>query len=562
MKLTTKTIIVVLSFLTLTAVSITSISIYFSYEDLSSYKKTYADEAYNKAKEETKSQVDIALSIANAIYKRQKSLGVSEDEIKSEIKDILREMSFDDGAGYMFIYDTTGTRLVLRPLANTEGKNYYDMLDKKNIPFVKDLIDGANNGGGFVTYYFPKANGKVPVPKLSYGALFKPYSWMIGTGQYIDNIDEEVEVIGNNAKKSISDNITIFISVTLVCALLGSIVVFYLLRYILSRPLTDLRLRTKDLSSGEGDLTQKLDIKGKDEISEASIEMNNFIEKVRVMTSEAKSISSENSSISHELSTTSLEVGKAVQNSTEVIDSIVENLQKAQAEDQKSIEETRVGKDDIEKANDFLKDANIAILVLTDSIKESASVEIELASKIHQLSSDAEQVKDVLTVISDIADQTNLLALNAAIEAARAGEHGRGFAVVADEVRKLAERTQKSLAEINATINVIVQAISDTSDQMTSNSKRVEGLTEDAISVETKINELSVVMNKANLLAAKAVDNYVQSGKVREAILQSITQVNELSSENARSVEEIANASEHLGKMTESLNEKLSEFRT
>ena len=99
-------------------------------------------------------------------------------------------------------------------------------------------------------------------------------------------------------------------------------------------------------------------------------------------------------------------------------------------------------------------------------VQNSAHTEMELAHKIQQLSSDADQVKNVLTVISDIADQTNLLALNAAIEAARAGEHGRGFAVVADEVRTLAERTQKSLVEINATINVIVQAIMDSSDQM------------------------------------------------------------------------------------------------
>ena len=108
---------------------------------------------------------------------------------------------------------------------------------------------------------------------------------------------------------------------------------------------------------------------------------------------------------------------------------------------------------------------------MNTQIEISSQNEEELSGKLIQLTQDTEQVKDVLSVISDIAEQTNLLALNAAIEAARAGEHGRGFAVVADEVRKLAERTQKSLAEINATINVVIQSISETSDAMIKNAE-------------------------------------------------------------------------------------------
>ncbi len=275
-----------------------------------------------------------------------------------------------------------------------------------------------------------------------------------------------------------------------------------------------------------------------------------------------KNLSNENSSISHELSSTSLEVGRAVETSMQIVGNTTNKAFTLKDELTEGISEAKEGKTELIKANDFLKDANNAILELTKDIQSSAATEIELAHRIQQLSSDATQVKDILVVIGDIADQTNLLALNAAIEAARAGEHGRGFAVVADEVRKLAERTQKSLQEINATINVIVQAIVDSSDQMTSNSKKVESLATTACDVETKINNMFQVMNNATTLSDKTTENYLKTGLDIESMIKDVNQINDISSQNARSVEEIASAAEHLSRMTETLNLKLSEFRT
>lgn len=344
--------------------------------------------------------------------------------------------------------------------------------------------------------------------------------------------------------------------------LLIMIVAWLVSKKLIAAPLNNLINRTRDLSSGDGDLTKKLDIVGNDEIAQASQGINNFIEKVRILIADAKNLSNENSSIAHELSTTSLSVGKLLEESTSVVNHTTEQADIIKNGMGSGIDEAKSSKEDLQGANVFLKEANQAILQLTEEIKTSAATEVELAHKIQQLSSDTEQVKDVLLVIGDIADQTNLLALNAAIEAARAGEHGRGFAVVADEVRKLAERTQKSLVEINSTISVIVQSIMDSSEQMTTNSQKVEQLSQTAINVESKINELSNVMGDATQMADKTVTSYIETGDSISNIITSIEEINGLSTQNARSVEEIASAAEHMNKMTETLKDKLDEFRT
>ncbi|MBZ7995654.1 methyl-accepting chemotaxis protein, partial [Campylobacter canadensis] len=329
-----------------------------------------------------------------------------------------------------------------------------------------------------------------------------------------------------------------------------------------SNPLNALTNKSIELSSGDGDLTKKLEVKGKDEIAQASMAINEFLEKVRVLIAQAKDISNENASIANELSHTSMQTGKRAEEGSITINEVASKGANTKGNLDVGVKQAQKGKEELQNASKYIIEANNAINQLTNQINHSASTESELASKIEQLSRDADNVKSILEIINDVADQTNLLALNAAIEAARAGEHGRGFAVVADEVRSLAERTQKSLSEINATISVIVQGIKDASEQMSNNSKEISNLTSVASNTQNTINEMGKIMSEAVKISEGTVSDYINTSKDMSLILDGVNNMNTITNENARSVEEIAGAANHLSEMTENLNKKLNEFRT
>ena len=313
--------------------------------------------------------------------------------------------------------------------------------------------------------------------------------------------------------------------------------------------------KTKDISTA-------IAIEGEDELSALAKNLNAMFAELRNVINSAKESSSENSSISHELSTTSLQVGKNVEASVAIINESTQKTTLINDEIAQAVRDANSTKEDMLKANEMLTDARSEIADLTSRVQSGSESETELAINIENLTKDMDQVKDVLAIISDIADQTNLLALNAAIEAARAGEHGRGFAVVADEVRKLAERTQKTLVEINATINIIVQSTNAAHDQMSFNSKQMEELVDISNKVEEKIDLTVNIVNDATKASDKTVRDFEKTANSISAIAKQIGEINTISTDNARSVEEIASASDHLNNMTESLTHKLEQFRT
>ncbi len=309
------------------------------------------------------------------------------------------------------------------------------------------------------------------------------------------------------------------------------------------------------------DFSQQTQFTGNDELANMGRKINTLVMMLRQAFQGIGSASVENLSVSAELSATTLMIGKAVEEEAQIVSETTSESDKMKEAMKASATETQIVRTKALNARSNLQEAQSALNNTIEQLAITFQAESEINARLNSLTQEATQVKQVLNVIADIADQTNLLALNAAIEAARAGEHGRGFAVVADEVRKLAERTQKSLVDTNATVNIIVQSIGDITDQMNNNTRRIESLSK--ASTEVNNHTAAAVKTLADTVGAieKLSNEIENNAATTESIIIKINKINNLSTSNARSVEEIATAAEHLHQMTEHLTAQISVFK-
>ncbi len=477
--------------------------------------------------------------------------------------DYFKRINDDKGMIYMVVVDKNGIVLFDPVNPKTVGQSGLDAQSVDGVYYVRGYLEAAKKGGGYTYYKMPKYDGGVPEKKFAYSHYDEVSQMVIAATSYYTDINTENKAITEGVGKVFNENTTkLFLWILAATIALVVLTLIYAKLRIVKR-IDELVLKINAFSHGDKDLRAKIEVDDRnDEISQVGRGVNLFVENARLIMEEIKGISTLNKTSMDKLVQIAQETQKSMKNSSTTLDSVKNKATDIASMMNASIEQSQGLRKRLIETQGLVKESKEAIGDLFSQITESAHTEEELSSKVEQLSRNADDVKSILDIINDIADQTNLLALNAAIEAARAGEHGRGFAVVADEVRNLAGRTQKSLAEINSTIMVIVQEINAVSSQMNLNSQKMERLSDMSKSVQETYEKMSSNLSSVVLDSNQSMDDYAKSGHQIEAMVSDFVEVEKVASKTLVDSSDILNIATHVSETTMHLDKQVNLFKT
>ncbi len=477
--------------------------------------------------------------------------------------DYFKRINDDKGMIYMVVVDKNGVVLFDPVNPKTVGQSGLDAQSVDGVYYVRGYLEAAKKGGGYTYYKMPKYDGGVPEKKFAYSHYDEVSQMVIAATSYYTDINTENKAIKEGVNKVFNENTTkLFLWILAATIALVVLTLIYAKLRIVKR-IDELVLKINAFSHGDKDLRAKIEVDDRnDEISQVGRGVNLFVENARLIMEEIKGISTLNKTSMDKLVQITQETQKSMKNSSTTLNSVKNKATDIASMMNISIEQSQGLRKRLIETQGLVKESKDAIGDLFSQITESAHTEEELSSKVEQLSRNADDVKSILDIINDIADQTNLLALNAAIEAARAGEHGRGFAVVADEVRNLAGRTQKSLAEINSTIMVIVQEINAVSSQMNLNSQKMERLSDMSKSVQETYEKMSSNLSSVVLDSNQSMDDYAKSGHQIEAMVSDFVEVEKVASKTLADSSDILNIATHVSETTMNLDKQVNLFKT
>ena len=425
-----------------------------------------------------------ATSLIGSFQKQVEAGSLSADEARRQAAERIASMRYD-GANYLWIQDLDA-RMVMHPMKpELNGKPMGQEKDVSGKYFFSEMSRSCREQGrGCVQYLWPKPGGEKPVAKLSCVELFKPWGWVIGTGIYIDDVSAQMH------------EVELAIAAVLCTLLALTTILTYFISRAITVPVAVLVSEAKMVANGQ--LNFEISGCGGDEIGQLSSSFKTMIGNLRTIISHVSDTSGQVAAAAIQLNSTAkriasgaedagcqaVTVATASEEMSATSGDIAQNCLMAAERAQLASQSASRGAEVVEKT--------VAVMgQIADKVQESART-------VESLGARSDQIGAIIGTIEDIADQTNLLALNAAIEAARAGEQGRGFAVVADEVRALAERTTKATREIDLMIKTIQQETRGAVSAMELGVRQVESGTIEAARSGEALADILAQVNEAS----------------------------------------------------------------
>lgn len=474
---------------------------------------------------------------------------MTEEDAKKQAADAVKDLRYGD-VGYFWINDTNPVMIMHPHKPALNGKRLNETKDPNGkrlfVSFVE--VAQANAEGGIVDYVWPKPGQEEAQPKISYVKLYQPWGWIVGTGVYVDDI--------NAAFLRQTTTLGIVIAVLSVMLILVSA----LISKSILIPVRKLEKAIAQVAEN-GDLTVRAKVTQGGELGSMGCHFDEMLARLQKFTNEVGNAVTEMTTASTKLSTITEKTQSSIEieltQTTQVATAMTEmtaTVKDIASSASTSAEATVNADSEVEQGTRVVNEATQMIEHLAEEVQSASEV-------ISHLQEDSYAIGKVLDVIQGIAEQTNLLALNAAIEAARAGEQGRGFAVVADEVRSLAQRTQESTSEIKQIIESLQSRSQSAVEVMDAGQTRAKTSVESALEAVKSLTSIANSVAEVKDMSAHIATASEQQSVVAEDINKSIIKIDSIASETLTGSKEISSASHLLSDVAERLRQVSTQFR-